>query len=396
MKFGSAHKSAVSSFQRDESGQGMAEYIIIVIVVAIAVILGLRYFGGSVTGKFSNATSELKHNQRDGPAGEIPATGGAPAGGPEGPGREGGPSSGTAGRSAGDGGAPKKAPENSSSDSASLDGRVDELRTGVGDSGTGKPVEQIQISASGLIILAVVVVGLGFVIFMATMRDKEKRKERKNRKKVKLVSNDKGQAMVEFVLAAITFFFVILGVMQLAMALNAYSLVRYAAYNAARAAIVHGGDQEKMEEAARLSLVATFPSHGRADTPRGVTENYLGAKATDKIPALTFFNEPITKVELIRRPGADGVVTFDDPRDAPKGIITVKVTHLYELVIPLVNRIIFKVFMLIKQGPGYQGQTVNQLSAETDVERRSGDLRDKEFRIPLVGVYTMRMQSDLS
>lgn len=366
----------------DESGQGMAEYIIIVIIVAIAVILGLRYFGGSIFGQFRNATEEIQVVGKGRDKGES-GSGGSPSGADT---REHPATT----REGGGGGAKGAAKSGSGSGGgdlppAGLDEKVDELRTGVGDTTGSSPVNEIQISMSTLLTIAGVVVGLGVVIVIRSMRKKKKKD-----------GGESGQAMVEFCLCAITFFFVILGVMQLAMVLNAYSLVRYAAYNAARAAIVHGGSQEKMEEAARLSLLATFPSHGRADTIRGTVDNYLGAKATDNLPVLSFFNEPITKVELIRRTGAEGVVTFDDPRDTPKAIITVKVTHLYQMVIPLVNRIIFRVFMMIKQEGGYQGQTVNQLSAETNQARRGGNLADKEFRVPLVGVYTMRMQSDLS
>ena len=122
----------------------------------------------------------------------------------------------------------------------------------------------------------------------------------------------------------------------------------------------------------------------------------MGAKFTDGLPYLPLLESKITKVELVRRPGADGVVTFDDPRDTPKGIITVKVTHFYELVIPLVNRIVFRVYQMGRFGLGYDGSTVDKLAAETDQSRRTGAFRDTEFRIPLVGVYTMRMQSDLS
>lgn len=203
--------------------------------------------------------------------------------------------------------------------------------------------------------------------------------------------------MAEFVIIAITLLFTLLGVIQMALVLNAFSLVRYAAYNAARSAIVNGADQEKMEEAARVSLLATFPSHGRADTPRGFEENYLGAVATDKIPTLNYFGEPITKVEVVHKDGipCGEVVTFDDPVDAEKSTITVKVTHYYELVVPLVGRMLFYIYEQIHNGLGYQGETMNEVAAITDKKRRiSGQYRDIEYRIPLVGVYTMRMQSD--
>ena len=54
-------KSPVSSRVRllNERGQGMAEYIIIVILVAIIVLVGIRLFGKSVINQFNNATEEV-------------------------------------------------------------------------------------------------------------------------------------------------------------------------------------------------------------------------------------------------------------------------------------------------------------------------------------------------
>lgn len=44
---------------RNERGQGMAEYIIIVILVAIIVLVAIRLFGKSVYNQFNNATEEV-------------------------------------------------------------------------------------------------------------------------------------------------------------------------------------------------------------------------------------------------------------------------------------------------------------------------------------------------
>jgi Flp pilus assembly pilin Flp len=43
----------------DESGQAMAEYIIIVAMVAIACIVVVRLFGNDIKKMFSNARNEL-------------------------------------------------------------------------------------------------------------------------------------------------------------------------------------------------------------------------------------------------------------------------------------------------------------------------------------------------
>ena len=50
---------SISRLRRDESGQGMAEYIIIVILVAIIVLVAIRLFGKSVYNQFNNATEEV-------------------------------------------------------------------------------------------------------------------------------------------------------------------------------------------------------------------------------------------------------------------------------------------------------------------------------------------------
>jgi Flp pilus assembly pilin Flp len=54
------HSGRAPSVRRSEKGQGMAEYIIIVILVAIIVLIGVKLFGKSVINQFNNATSEIK------------------------------------------------------------------------------------------------------------------------------------------------------------------------------------------------------------------------------------------------------------------------------------------------------------------------------------------------
>lgn len=395
----------------DESGQGLAEYIIIVILVALLVIFGIRYYGGSIFGQFQNATEEINVASKSG-AGEGSVS------------REGGGSvtrttAGTSmgGSSTGDssGGGGESEPDISDSASSRTSGtatsgedelseKVSSLRTGVGDTDDAVVVKSIQLDWSTLATIAGAILGLGvFVVFRGYQKQKKRSEGGKSKKKGlfgRLGGGPKGeggQAIAEFTIIAITLLFVILGVIQLALVLNAYSMVRYAAYNAARAAIVHSGNEDKMLEAARLSLLATFPSHGRADTPRGLAQNYVASVATDSLPFLTDTFEPITRVELVPQPGLSGgtVVTFDDPKNAKNAVITVKVVHLYELVIPLVNRILYRVYRMNSGGGGYGGQTMDELSASTDRERRGGSLDDIEYRLPLVGFYTMRMQSDL-
>lgn len=49
----------MKNFFKDESGQGMVEYGLIIALIAIAVIAALRLLGPAVTKIFDNATTEL-------------------------------------------------------------------------------------------------------------------------------------------------------------------------------------------------------------------------------------------------------------------------------------------------------------------------------------------------
>lgn len=55
------------SLTGNERGQGMAEYIIIVILVAIIVLVAIRFFGRSVYNQFSNARNEVDSLQEGAP-----------------------------------------------------------------------------------------------------------------------------------------------------------------------------------------------------------------------------------------------------------------------------------------------------------------------------------------
>ena len=55
--------------RKNERGQGMAEYIIIVILVAIIVLVAVKLFGKSVFNQFTSATSEVNDLEADAPSG---------------------------------------------------------------------------------------------------------------------------------------------------------------------------------------------------------------------------------------------------------------------------------------------------------------------------------------
>ncbi len=402
---------------RDSSGQGLAEYLIIVVLVAITVIVGIRYFGGNILGQFSNATEEIKTVKKVEPVTAVSLANDAAAnsgsarvagnGTPQNLGSQNPPALVEDSGSQSDRTTVVKGTNNvsvptsdESSSGEALSKRIASLRSDVGDN-EKEVMEAIHLDWQTLALIGGSVLAIGVALIFRGYKKSEKKSGKPGKNVLSAIFSrskrgEDGQAIAEFTFIAITLLFVILGVMQLALALNAYSLVRYAAYNAARAAIVHGGDHDKMVEAARLSLLATFPSHGRADHPRGVMENYFSAVATDQLPIFTEEFQPITDAEILDSPvrTSGETVTFDDTKTADKGVITVRVVHYYELVIPLVNRIMYYLYRLMYFGPGYKGQSLDNLSHVTDIERRAGSLADIEYRIPLAGVYTMRLQSD--
>jgi len=390
-----------------ERGQGLAEYLIIVVVIAVAVIFGVRYFGTSVTNQFQNATKEIDSvgdsSKSSLLSGDSSKTTTSPNSGNTSTASQSSESAEDDYASESSSGVIESAGAGGTDTSAGAGG--DSLKARKVGEQDGEVIDEIEIDWGLLVTLAAIVIAGGvYAVIKYAPGGKKKNKQKKEKRKSKFTLKNNppegGQAMVEFVLVAITFLFTILGVIQLAMVLNAYALVRYAAYNSARAAIVHANDavvlDEKMHEAARLSLLAIFPSHGRADHIRGLVENYVAAKETDRDPSLTFFNEPITKAEVVNNNGlpAGAVVTFDDFTEGTDAVITVKVEHQYELVIPLVNRILFFVYTKFRSGEGYQNQTLDNMSAQTDKLRRVGEFKDIEYRIPLVAHYTMRLQSD--
>jgi Flp pilus assembly pilin Flp len=360
----------------------MTEYLVIVIVVAVAVIIGLRSFGGSVSGSFEEAKEEIGAMKRGGSLSysspdnrsEAPPSSAAMLVPPS--------SDAEAGRSSASG--------------ANSDTLAALRPAGVGDREIAisreVPFDWRKLAGIGAVFCLFGVA----VVFLKRGGKKKKRKKRSRRENAGGEDHrgEDGQALAEFTLIAITFLFVVLGVMQLALALNAYAMVRYAAYNAARAAIVHGGDEAKMKEAARLSLVAIFPTHGRADHLKGFTENYLAAAATDWMVDLG--EGPITSVRILNNKSLDSghTVLFDDAPESANANITVEVKH-YQLVIPLVNRILYYVYTRFLFHGSTAGETLDSLARKTDTLRRGGgELANREYRIPLVAHYTMRLQSD--
>lgn len=55
-------KGLVRRFHEDEEGQGMTEYIIILVLIAIFVIIVVKVFGEKIKGLFKDSTNAINEN----------------------------------------------------------------------------------------------------------------------------------------------------------------------------------------------------------------------------------------------------------------------------------------------------------------------------------------------
>ena len=69
-------------------------------------------------------------------------------------------------------------------------------------------------------------------------------------------ANQTGQAMAETAITILLFLMLILGIMQLSLMFNAKLMVKYAAYCAARSAIVYSADMDRAKRAAQIACTA--------------------------------------------------------------------------------------------------------------------------------------------
>ena len=128
-----------------------------------------------------------------------------------------------------------------------------------------------------------------------------------------------GQAIAEFALVFPLLLMLVLGIIQISLMFVARSVVEYSAFAAARAELV-GEDPEQAAE--MICSAIAGPSYARG-TGRPITVPGWGVLSRSESSSLK------TSVDVI------------DPIGDGNGEVTVEVTHLYELVVPVVS-LIFK------------------------------------------------------
>jgi hypothetical protein len=242
----------------------------------------------------------------------------------------------------------------------------------------------------------------------------------------------RGQALVEAALVLPLLVLVAVGGLQLATLAHARVMVRYAAYCAARAGIVHDADWAAMRNAA---LVAALPLYRRTDTPAALARTWaevraaaeLGHQLDEGVATLGRLGERLLGVDLsalapdvglvevrvtsptradfeawtawVRERSAadprlaypDRELDFDDAAfvaDHPGGArLAVEVRVLYPLRVPLASRLVFEVWL---------AQAARRLSPRWALEvtlLRELARRADVYLVPLTASWAMPMQS---
>lgn len=243
---------------------------------------------------------------------------------------------------------------------------------------------------------------------------------------------ESGQTLVETALIVPMMLFFILGTIQLGMMHQAKLMSEYAAYRAARAGIVNGGDCKRMKDAAFLALIPTMGQ--RVDTLTKLVTVRTLLRFDPRANKHGMVLDKV-KVEVVnpRKSDLNGLfstygshlggqeIDWDDVRDAKvieANLLSVRVRYNYRLWIPFANRMIHSWFMgaeYLKYVRGVQFENpefgagpaavggMTQLLLEAKGAQRGGDfptiaaltLADI-YVIPLVSTNTMRMQSNLN
>lgn len=212
--------------------------------------------------------------------------------------------------------------------------------------------------------------------------------------------------------------FVFLCLLQILFIAHARVLLDYAAFNAARAGVVHNGNRAVMRNAALFSML---PAFGRVDTPKHALDTWTKVKAwalvgnlvdegthavegflngiTDNKVSFTgmFPDVSVVSVEILNPSAADfkdvhgnSIEEIDldlaarldegevDPNAIRKTRLTIRVQWLYMMRVPLANQLLYRLFMI---GSFMRGQLQKaQWQNWYDVRMKNGDEVDKAIK----------------
>ena len=254
-------------------------------------------------------------------------------------------------------------------------------------------------------------------------------------------TGESGQALVEAALILPAMIFLILCMFQLTLLQQARIMVEYAAFNAARAGVVHnanngakgpiGGVDGPMRDAAVWSIL---PSFGRTDSFTTLGAAKVKYEAHDL--ALRALGLPQIRVAVLNPHVADfnalgahlnrQEIDFDDVRPQAQAatLLSLQVRYLFELKVPFANKMVQSIWLASQVGllrlwqgsdltsPRFASQTGQDAVALTgnaalgrgaladgipgglNISALAGLARQNRFYLPVNAWYTMRMQSN--
>ncbi len=242
-------------------------------------------------------------------------------------------------------------------------------------------------------------------------------------------ASEEGQAVVEAAIILPAMIFMILCILQLTLLQQARLSVEYAAFNAARAGIVHNmnnGSQNNgvygadptsvMRNAAVYSVLA---SYGRADSLNAITTTLAKYETDDS--SMRARGVPTVQVTVLNPHKADFAafgghlngkeIDFDDmrPDAAAKTLLSIQVRYLFELRVPFANKMLQSIwlasqvgllntwdgFLLTNIGPtGAPGVIQDGMEGGLNVSTLAALGAGGRFYMPVDAWFTMRMQSN--
>ncbi|MBW2562999.1 MAG: pilus assembly protein, partial [Deltaproteobacteria bacterium] len=160
-----------------------------------------------------------------------------------------------------------------------------------------------------------------------------------------LRKDENGQAMVEFVVVFPVVFLLCLVIMQTFLLLSARQVVNYAAYCAARSAIVffpEGGNAAAKKKAKRAAIIACWSispmkGFGSAETFIKPIEDMVENATGINFELARRYNMARSNVSVKLKPAKLNVKT-------PHQDVTAEVTYDYVMGIPIVNRIFYEMW----------------------------------------------------
>jgi Flp pilus assembly protein TadG len=210
------------------------------------------------------------------------------------------------------------------------------------------------------------------------------------------MGGESGQAVVEAAIVLPLCIVLILCTIQIAQLQQARVLLEYAAFNAARAGVVHdaaneaGGTAGPMHDAAALSLLSSF---GRTDGLAALTRTWAQFRVREA--AMRALRLPLVQVAVLNPRRADFArfgehldgqeIDFDDvrPQAVDANLLSIDVRYLYELRVPFANKLIQSAWLLRPSRAAAADRAALAVAA-----------RQGRYFVPVHAFYTMRMQSN--